>query len=126
MISGASPVPKIQLTLTDPRFSTANSVITTASTTSPVVRATSRRLRLLGGPGACSDIAIRSYPFSRQDLNPFPRRDLNRRAIPAMRDPSTGAPINQANPPPPHPPPPGPAHARPQPMDIAPTVPRLP
>ena len=45
MISGASPEPKIQSTFTLSVFSTANSVTSTASTTSALVRASSRRLR---------------------------------------------------------------------------------
>lgn len=46
MISGTELLLKIQFTSTDFKFRTANSVISTASTTHTVVRAMSARLRL--------------------------------------------------------------------------------
>ncbi len=57
MISGALPEPTIQWTLTSSKLETANSVISTASTTKPPVRVRSRgerpgRSGFFGGAGS--------------------------------------------------------------------------
>jgi hypothetical protein len=76
-------LPKIQLTSTFSRLNTANRVATTASVTSPIVRASSRLLRL-GFDGVSVDAEMASTMVGHAHAYPV-AADPDHNAEPAQR-----------------------------------------